>query len=107
MHQYSDAHESITKTRQKYHKLPTKEAPPRDGQNKKNTGGLTTVSRRANLTRSRHKHKANDPQKNYCLGTVSKIILLEGLNRFQDAPTSPLVQMWIKTHGCLVYMKDP
>ena len=23
------------------------------------------------------------------------------------APTSPLIQMWIKTHRCLVYMIDP
>ena len=41
------------------------------------------------------------------LGTVSKYILQEGLNRFHSAPTSPLVQMWIKTHRCLVCMKDP
>ena len=34
-------------------------------------------------------------------------ILLEGLNQFNGAPTSPLVQMWIKTHRCLVCMKDP
>ena len=33
-----------------------------------------------------------------------KNILLEGLNRFNSAPTSPLVQMWIKTHWCLVCM---
>ena len=49
----------------------------------------------------------NDPQKKHRLGTVSKNILLEGLNRFNDAPTSPLVQMWIKTHRYLVCMKDP
>ena len=48
-----------------------------------------------------------DPQKKYRLGTVSKRFLLEGLNRFNGAPTSPLVQMWIKTHRCLVCMKDP
>ena len=34
-------------------------------------------------------------------------ILLEGLNRFNGAPISPLVQMWIKTHRCLVCIKDP
>ena len=33
---------------------------------------------------------------------VGKNILLEGLNRVKDAPTSPLVQMWIKKHRCLV-----
>ena len=35
-----------------------------------------------------------------------KNILLEGLNRFNGAPTSPLIQMWIKTHRYLVCMKD-
>ena len=34
-------------------------------------------------------------------------ILLEGLNRFNGAPTSPLIQMWIKTHRYLVCIKDP
>ena len=42
----------------------------------------------------------NDPQKK--LGMVSKNILLEGLNQFNGALTSPFVQMWIKTHRCLV-----
>ena len=43
-----------------------------------------------------------DPQKKYRLGTVRKIFLLAGLNRFNGAPTSPLVQMLIKTHRCLI-----
>ena len=30
------------------------------------------------------------------LGTVVKMILLEGLNQFHGGQTSPLVQMWIK-----------
>ena len=34
-------------------------------------------------------------------------ILLEGINRFNGAPTSPLIQKWIKTHRYLVCMKDP
>ena len=38
-----------------------------------------------------------DPQKKHRLGTVSENILLEGLNQFNGAPTSPSVQMWIKT----------
>ena len=38
---------------------------------------------------------------------VSKNLLLEGLNRFRGAPTSPLVQMWIKTYRCLVCMEGP
>ena len=53
------------------------------------------------------RNNINYPQKKHCLGTVSKDSLLEGLNRFNGAPTSPLVQMWIKTHRCLVCMKDP
>ena len=69
----------------------------------------TTINRRA---RKHSKNKTeityiNDPQKKHRLGTVSKNILLDGLNRFHGAPTSPLVQMWIKTHRCLVCMKDP
>ena len=47
-----------------------------------------------------------DPQKKYCLGMVSKIFYWS-LNRFYGAPTSTLIQMWIKTHRCLVCMKDP
>ena len=39
----------------------------------------------------------NDPQNKYRLETVSKNVLLKDLNWFHDAPTSPLVQMWIKT----------
>ena len=51
------------------------------------------------------RNNLKDPQKKHRLGTVSKNILLEGLNRFDGAPTSLLVQMWIKTHRCLVCMK--
>ena len=32
---------------------------------------------------------------------------MDGLNRFNIASTSPLVQMWIKTQRCLVCMNDP
>ena len=53
------------------------------------------------------RYNINDPQRKYRLGMVSKNILPEGLNRLNGAPTSPLVQMWIKTHRCLVCMKDP
>ena len=53
------------------------------------------------------RNNINDPQKKPCLGTVSKYILLEGLNQFNGAPNSPLIQMWIKTHRCLVCIKDP
>ena len=40
------------------------------------------------------RNSINDPQKKHRLGTVSKDILLEGLNRFNGVPTSPLVHMW-------------
>ena len=53
------------------------------------------------------RNSINDPQKKQRLGTVSKTILLEGPNRVNGAQTSLLVQMWIKTHRCLVCMKDP
>ena len=45
-------------------------------------------------------HKRNTPME------LSVKILLEGLNSFV-APTSPLVQMMIKTHRCLACIKDP
>ena len=41
-------------------------------------------NRRESMTNTRHKN-TNDPQKKYHLGTVSKIILLEGLNFFNGA----------------------
>ena len=57
--------------------------------------------------RKQDRNNINDPQKMHRLGMVGKNILLEGLNRFNGAPTSPSVQMWIKTLRCLVCMKDP
>ena len=52
-------------------------------------------------------NNTKDTQKKYCIGTVSKNILLEDLKWYFGVPTSPLVQMWIKTYRCLVCMKDP
>ena len=34
-----------------------------------------------------------------------KLFLLEGLNQFNGAAISTLVQMWIKTHRCFVHMR--
>ena len=67
---------------------------------------------KASINKCTQKHSkngngVNHRQKKHCHGTVSKNILLEGLNRFHSAPTSPLVQMLIKTHRCFVCMKDP
>ena len=39
------------------------------------------------------RNNINDPQKKHRNGTVSRIILLEGLSLFNDAPNSPFVQM--------------
>ena len=56
------------------------------------------------------KHKAEkdikDPQKKYHLATFSKIFYWRPYTAFM-APTSPLIQMRIKTHRYLVCMKDP
>ena len=48
------------------------------------------------------RNNIKDPHKKHRLVTVSKTILLEGLNRLNTAPTSPLVKMWIQTHRCFV-----
>ena len=55
------------------------------------------INRRTQRQSNHKTENIKDPQKKYRLGTVSKK-KLEGLNRFHGAPTSPLVQMWIKTH---------
>ena len=71
---------------------------------------VTTRPHQTDVHESITKHdrnNINDPQKKHRLGTVSIKILLECLNRFNGAPTLPLVQMWIKTHRCLVCTKDP
>ena len=52
------------------------------------------------------RNNINDSQKKHHLGTVGKNILLQGLNWFNGSPSSPLVQMWIKTLRCLVCMND-
>ena len=64
----------------------------------------TNRSARKHITKQ-DRNNINDPQKKHRLGTVSKNVYLEGLNRFNGAPTSALVQMLIKTHRCLVCMK--
>ena len=54
----------------------------------------------------KHKKNIKDPQKKYTLERSVKY-LLEGLNQFNGAPTSPIVQMWIKTHSFLDCIKVP
>ena len=41
------------------------------------------------------RNNTNDPHKKHPLGTVSKKKILDVLNWFNGAPTSPLVQMWM------------
>ena len=65
-----------------------------------------SINRRAR--KQYKKNKAEITQTVHERSTALERSLLEGLNRFHGAPTSPLVQiMWIKTHRCLVCMKDP
>ena len=49
------------------------------------------MDRRETMRNTRHKN-TNDPQKKYRLGTVSKIILLEGLNQFHGANLTFIVR---------------
>ena len=65
----------------------------------------TSINRRSRKHSKKDRNNINDLQKKHHLGTVSKNILVEALNQFHGAPTSPLVQMWIKTLRCLVCMK--
>ena len=51
-----------------------------------------SINRLARKHNKQDRNNINDPQKKHHLGTVSKNILQEGLNRFHGAPTSPLVK---------------
>ena len=54
------------------------------------------------------RNNINVPQKKHHRGTASTIFyLLDGLNQFHGTPTSPLVQMWIKTHRDRNNINDP
>ena len=59
-----------------------------------------------NIANTRQNKNIKVPQKKYLLGTVSKIFYWRAKTGL-TAPTSPLIQMWIKTHRYLVCMKDP
>ena len=66
------------------------------------------INRRAqrhSTHKTEHKHKRSTKEVTPWNGQQN--ISLEGLNRFNGAPTSPLIQKWIKTHRYLVCMKDP
>ena len=70
-------------------------------------GDRKAAMNRCENMRTQGINNTNDPQKKNRLGTVSKNSLLEALNWFHCAPTTPLVQMWIKAYRCLVCMKVP
>ena len=59
-----------------------------------------TNRRAQNIANTRQNKNIKDPQKKYRLGTVSKIFYWRALTGL-TAPTSPLIQMWIKTHRYL------
>ena len=69
---------------------------------------------KAHINRLAQRHSKHKTEQNHKRSTKEEPswnnqlnILQEGLNRFHGAPTSPLIQMWIKTHRYLVCMKDP
>ena len=49
-----------------------------------------SINRRTWKNNKKDRNNINDPQKKHRLGTVSKNILLEGLNRFHSVPNSPI-----------------
>ena len=53
----------------------------------------TAMNRRESMRNTRHKN-TNDPQKKYRLGTVSKNILLGGLNQFQHSENNLYVPVY-------------
>ena len=63
---------------------------------------LPAGDHKASINRRARKHNKNKREITYMIykRTFSKNILLKGLSRFHGATTSPLVQMWIKTHRC-------
>ena len=64
------------------------------------------IKRRAqrHCIRKTEKHKRFTKEVQPWSGRLN--ILLEGLNRFYGAPTSPLIQMWIKTNRYFGCIKD-
>ena len=64
---------------------------------------------KAHINRRAQRHSKHKTEKTCTIYKRSTTLELGGggLNWFNGAPTSPLVQMWIKTHRCLVCMKDP
>ena len=61
---------------------------------------------RTEAQQTQDRKNTKDPQKKYRFGRVSKIFYWRAQTSF-TALTSPLTQMWIKTHRYLVGMKEP
>ena len=88
------------KIRLRYNQVPH---PTQDTNGKVTNSQFDTTNESKHKTEQKHKRSTKEvPPWN-----GQKNILLEGLNRFNGGPTSPLIQMWIKTHRYLVCMKDP
>ena len=69
---------------------------------------------KAHIYRRSHGYSKHKTEKKHKISTKEILpwngqqnILLAGFNWFNGAPTSPLIQMWIKTHRYLVCIKDP
>ena len=62
---------------------------------------------KGHINRRAQRHSKHKTEQKHERSTKNENILLEGLNLFRGAPTSPLIQMWFKTHRYLVCMKDP
>ena len=65
------------------------------------------MNRRESMTNTRHKYNVTqiNHKRSTTLEQSVNIFYFRALTGF-TAPTSPLVQMWIKTHRCLDRMKD-
>ena len=76
-------------------------------------GHTTKGENKAHINRRGQRHSKHKTEKTH--NTHKSITALEwpvkyftgGLKPANGEPTSTLVQMWIKTHRCLVCMKDP
>ena len=70
------------------------------------SGDLKAAMNRRESIRNTRQKKQMIHKRSTAFERSVKIFYSRALTGF-TAPTSPLVQMWIKTHRCLVYMKDP
>ena len=88
-----------------YRRHPVTQSPSRPFPAGDHKAHINRSAQRYSKHKTEQKHKRSTKEVPPWNGQL--IILLEGLNRFNGAPTSPSIQMWIKTHKYLVCMKDP